>query len=145
MSNHRHLVRSRVYVTAGRPSVCLSVCPITRPLHSVATGLLLCARLQEISIDCCTAGGQQQRRRSTALSSECEQCHVISRRRKLNTDLVTKPLRISLLIFFTETQQQETASTFDTCPPGRCIRNESVPIQLAQCWFPRLAISNAKI
>ena len=100
MSNHRHLVRSRVYVTAGRPSVCLSVCPITRPLHSVATGLLLCARLQEISIDCCTAGGQQQRRRSTALSSECEQCHVVSRRRKLNTDLVTEPLRISLPIFF---------------------------------------------
>jgi len=25
------------------------------------------------------------------------------------------------------------------------IGNESVPIQLAQCWFPRLAISNAKI
>ena len=100
MSNHRHLVRSMVYVTAGRPSVCLSVCPITRPLHSVATGLLLCARLQEISIDCCMAGGQQQRRRSTALSSECEQCHVINRRRKLNTDLVTKPLRISLPIFF---------------------------------------------
>jgi len=24
------------------------------------------------------------------------------------------------------------------------IGNESVPIQLAQCWFPRLAISNAK-
>ena len=23
--------------------------------------------------------------------------------------------------------------------------NESVPIQLAQCWFPGLAISNAKI
>ena len=25
------------------------------------------------------------------------------------------------------------------------ILNESVPIQLAQCWFPRLAISNAEI
>jgi len=25
------------------------------------------------------------------------------------------------------------------------IRIESVPIQLAQCWFPGLAISNAKI
>jgi len=25
------------------------------------------------------------------------------------------------------------------------IRNESVPIQLAQCWFPGPAISNAKI
>jgi len=27
----------------------------------------------------------------------------------------------------------------------RCTKNESVPIQLAQCWFPGLAISNAKI
>jgi len=25
------------------------------------------------------------------------------------------------------------------------IGNESEPIQLAQCWFPKLAISNAKI
>jgi len=25
------------------------------------------------------------------------------------------------------------------------VGNESVPIQLAQCWFPELAISNAKI
>ena len=31
---------------------------------------------QEISIDCCTAGGQQQPRRSTARSSKCGQCHV---------------------------------------------------------------------
>ena len=26
-----------------------------------------------------------------------------------------------------------------------CIQNKSAPIQLAQCWFPGLAISNAKI
>ena len=25
------------------------------------------------------------------------------------------------------------------------VMNESAPIQLAQCWFPRLVISNAKI
>ena len=30
-----------------------------------------------------------------------------------------------------------------TRPAG--IWNESVPIQLAQCWFPGLAISNAKM
>jgi len=41
---------------------------------------------QKISIDCCTAGGQQQPRRSTARSSICGQCHVVSWRRKLNTD-----------------------------------------------------------
>jgi len=35
-----------------------------------------------------SAGAQhQQRRRSTALSSKCGQCHVDSRRRRLNTDL----------------------------------------------------------
>jgi len=28
---------------------------------------------------------------------------------------------------------------------NRPIRDESVPIQLAQCWFPGLAIFNAKI
>ena len=31
---------------------------------------------------------------------------------------------------------------FDFAHPSR---NESMPIQLAQCWFPRLAISNAKM
>ena len=40
-------------------------------------------------IDCCTDGAQQQRRRSsTAVSSKGEQCHVYSRRRRLNTDLL---------------------------------------------------------
>ena len=28
---------------------------------------------------------------------------------------------------------------------GASIGNESVPIQLAQCWLPKMAISNAKI
>ena len=46
-------------------------------------GLLLWAGEQEISIDCCTAGAQQQRR----AAGECGQCHVVSVRRKLNTDL----------------------------------------------------------
>jgi len=31
---------------------------------------------------------QQRRRRTTAVSSKCEQCHVYSRRRRLNTDLL---------------------------------------------------------
>jgi len=41
------------------------------------------------------AGTQQQRRRSTALSSKCEQRHVYSRRRMLNTDsfLLLRPDR----------------------------------------------------
>jgi len=37
-------------------TVCLSVCP-TWPPHAAAAGLLLWAGGQEISIDCCTAGG----------------------------------------------------------------------------------------
>jgi len=32
-------------------------------------------------------GARQQRRRSTAIDSKREQCHVDSRRRKLNADL----------------------------------------------------------
>ena len=38
-----------------------------------------------------------------------------------------------------------TTSFDPTCNHVRPIGNESVPIQLAQCWFPQLAISNAKI
>jgi len=34
---------------------------------------------------------------------------------------------------------------FFTCARVMTIGSESVPIQLAQCWFPGLAISNAKI
>jgi len=34
-------------------------------------------------------------------------------------------------------------SSYSTC--SRYIGNDSVQIQLAQCWFPRLAIFNAKI
>jgi len=44
-------MRSRVYETADRPSVRPSVCPIIRPPHVAAAGLLLWARL----IDCCLA------------------------------------------------------------------------------------------
>jgi len=44
-------MRSRVYETAERPSVCLSICPIIRRPHVAAAGLLLSARL----IDCCLA------------------------------------------------------------------------------------------
>ena len=48
--------RSRVYVTVGYLSVCLSVCPIIRPQQRHAAGLLLSAVREP--------GVQQQRRRS---------------------------------------------------------------------------------
>jgi len=38
------------------PGVRTSVCPIIRPPHTAAAGLLLWAARQEISIDFCTAG-----------------------------------------------------------------------------------------
>ena len=67
----------------------MSVCLIIRSPHSTAVGLLLCARLTGyigLDIDrllhcrCAVAAAPQ-------LSGKCEQCHVDSRRRKLNTDL----------------------------------------------------------
>ena len=41
-------------------------------------------------------------------------------------------------------QRNATHSTRCERAITRRIGNESVPIQLAQCWFPGLAISNAK-
>jgi len=38
-------------------------------------------------------------------------------------------------------QRTNKCAVLSNCP----IRNESVPIQLAQCWFSELAISSAKI
>jgi len=58
----------------------LSVCPIRSP-HVAAAGLLLWARkLGDIDrlLHGWRAGGQQQRRHSTARSSKCGQCHVVS-------------------------------------------------------------------
>jgi len=55
-----------------------SVCPVYRPLQQrAAAGLPLSAR-RAGDIDRLLPGAQQQRRRSTALSSECGQCHVDS-------------------------------------------------------------------
>jgi len=73
---------SWVYVTVGRPSVCLSVCPAVHhslaALHSAVAGLLLCAsRAGDID-------RLLHRRRSAAaapqLDSKCELCHVYSGR-----------------------------------------------------------------
>ena len=64
-----------------RLSVCLSCCgpaaanPLLRVCCCGPGG-------QEISIDCRTAGARQQR----CAAGECGQCHVVSVRRKLNTD-----------------------------------------------------------
>ena len=72
-----------------RPSVCLSVrLSVSSGRRSTPLWDRCCGPGdQKISIDCCTAGGQQQLRRSTARSSKCGECHAVSWRRKLNTDL----------------------------------------------------------
>ena len=71
-------MRSRVYASVGRPSVCLSV----RLCHPAAArpccGFAAVGPAAMRSIDCCTTGAQQQPRRSTARSSKCGQCHVVS-------------------------------------------------------------------
>ena len=82
-----HSMRSRVCVTIGRPSVRLSH---RSTAAAVASRFLLLNAVRVGDIDgqlqapvprtsCRRA--QQQRRRSTALSSECGQCHVESRGR----------------------------------------------------------------
>ena len=68
-----------------RSGVRSSVCPTYRPLQQRAAGLLLWAR---------RAGDSDRKWRppdaaaATAVSSKCEQCHVYSRRRKLDADVL---------------------------------------------------------
>ena len=70
-----HCMRSRVYETVGRLSVCLSV----RPWHSDVAGLLMWFR---------RAGRRYQSIAARpALSSRCDQCHVVSWRTAEHADL----------------------------------------------------------
>jgi len=85
------------------PSVCPSVCPSYRPLQQHAAGLLLWARWAR-DIDRLLHGHRrlQQARRAAAAGTQQHgapqhggqqqggQCHVYSRRRRLNTDLLWK-------------------------------------------------------
>ena len=87
------LMRDKVYASVGRPSVRPSVCPSVRPFGRRATLCRFAAVCPaEISINCCTAGGMavSSSRRSTVRSSKCEQCRVVSSRRKLHTDVKVK-------------------------------------------------------
>jgi len=68
------------------PSVRPSACPIYRPLHSARWVCCCAPGGQEISID--SAGRRSTAHSSTGFSSKCEQCHIVSWRRKLTTDLL---------------------------------------------------------
>ena len=94
------VMRSRIYASVGRPSVCLSVRPPVRPFvrlsvssirppHAAVAGICCCGPgSQQISSDCCTTGGPAvSSSRAAARRAGCGQCHVVSRRRKLKTDL----------------------------------------------------------
>jgi len=86
---------TRVCETVRHPSVCLSVRSIVWPPHTTAGGLLLCPAVRRYwSI--------AARR---ALSSICEQCHVVSWHvvhwcRKLNTDCLNNywMIRLAMLL-----------------------------------------------
>jgi len=102
-------VCGKVYVTVRFPSVCLS---------HLSTATAACggfAAVGKISIDCCTACAQQQRRRSsTAVNSKCEQCHVDSRRRRLNWP------RVSLLTISDRHDNSTVNRTAGTQPVDSC-------------------------
>ena len=73
-------------------SVCISLClSILSCAAAAACGGFAAVGLADGRYPSTAAGAQQQPRRSTgrstALSSKCEQCHVYSRRRRLNADL----------------------------------------------------------
>jgi len=79
----------RVGLWNGRTSVRLSVClshQSTAACGGFAAEHPAGRRYRSIAGACV----QQQRRRGTALSSKCGQCHVDSRGRRLNTDLLQR-------------------------------------------------------
>ena len=81
-----HSMWSRVYVMVERPSVHLSVCPISRQQQRRPAGLLLSTLWAGDSSGCHAAAGascRQQCRRSTVLSSKRRQRRVESRWRRL--------------------------------------------------------------
>jgi len=61
-----------MHLSGVRPSVRLSVCPVIRPPHAAAAGLLLRARRSR-DIDRLLRGAEQRRRHITALGSNCMQ------------------------------------------------------------------------
>ena len=77
-------MRSRVYETAERPSVRLSVPSIDSSSEQRRAAGLLLSAVREWTV--AGADAQQQRRRNTTFSSKCGQCHIDSRGTRLNTD-----------------------------------------------------------
>jgi len=109
-----------------RPSTWLSIC---LP-HAAVESLLLCAQ-RAGDIDRFLSFTYQQPCRNTACSSKRGQCHVVSWRRKLNTDLLT----MSLICWHTHHQVQQMMDqcavdsclpTTDTVPPKNAITKQTI-------------------
>ena len=100
--------------TVRYPSVCLSQLSTAATACGGFAAVGPASRIYRSIGDCCRAGARQQWRRAgssmashaaaKASGSKCEQCHVFSRRRRLNTDL----LFFSMLwkVFENETSRQ---------------------------------------
>ena len=70
-------MQSRVYESAGRPTVCLCVCPIIWPAHADAAGLLLWVRL---------AGDRQRRPPAISDSGAAARQQIAQSRRPRDID-----------------------------------------------------------
>ena len=91
------LVYDRIYKTVRRPSVRPSVFPVYRPLqHAACGGFAAVGPARAGDIDRLLQ--QATAHSSTAVSGKCEQCHVVSRRTKLTTDVLLLILSTLLVV-----------------------------------------------
>jgi len=102
------------------PGVRTSVCPIIRPPHTAAAGLLLWAGRQEISIDCCTAGC---RRSAAAAPQHDAQQQMRAMRRWQLTQEANHRLAIAIIIIIFLTPvlrelQKSTKIKMNLTPPA---------------------------
>ena len=81
-------MRRMPLTTMPRSSVCAYVRLSHHPTTAKACGGFAAECHAARRYQSIASAAQQQRRRGTALSSKCEQCHVDSRCRKLNTAVV---------------------------------------------------------
>ena len=122
----------------------MSVCLIIRSPHSTAVGLLLCARRTGyvgLDIDrllhcrCAVTAAPQ-------LSGKCEQCHVDSRRRKLNTDLfrngaalIVQLIGVYLLFTGDSLTQHHRGHKFSTRDQDNDIHSQSCAVLFKGAWW----------
>jgi len=122
------IVCGRMYVTVRCPSVCPSACLIYPPLRRRVAAVGPASRRYR-STAAAARRHSNMAHSSTALGSKCEQCHVVSWRRKLNTDLFPKWLMKILIHQNKITQKREQEAQL--LPRDRAMRR--VSWNLANC------------